>query len=210
MFRLLDILFPPRTDEKIIRATTDDDFLALMRPQLVPLTRPATITLLPFHHPHVRSSIHEAKYHGTNQARRRLALVLAEYLRDADVRFTKPHIVPVPLGKRRKRERGFNQVEEITRYALRDLGEQFILDPKLLERVKETSSQVSLERHRREENMRGAFAVSQRLAKQDRITSHDTYIIIDDVITTGATLQAAIDALKAAGAEHVIPIALAH
>jgi ComF family protein len=110
--------------------------------------------------------------------------------------------VPVPLGKERRRERGFNQVEEIARRVAKELG--ITIDTALLERVRETASQVSLPRRAREENMRGAFSAAHPA------NPSYTYIVLDDVITTGATLQAAIDALRAAGAQHIIPLALAH
>jgi predicted amidophosphoribosyltransferase len=209
MLHLLDLLFPPRSDERTLRETSDDAFLALMKPRLVPETRPGTVVLLPFSAPAVRAAIHEAKYHGSERAFALLALALADYLRDADdVGFRKPNIslVPVPLGATRRRERGFNQVEEVARRALAHLGagDVFTLEPYLLVRTRETSSQVMLARHEREENMRGAFAASRPLDPSR------TYLVIDDVITTGATLQAALDALRAAGATDLLPIALAH
>lgn len=206
--RFLDFLFPPRSDELILRGVSDDDFLAQIAPRLVVATRPETIALLSFGSASVRAAIHEAKYRGSERAFKLLRSALVEYLHDADGGFGTTVLVPVPLGKKRRRERGFNQVEEIARRALRGLGGHFILDGNLLERAKETQTQVSLERRRREENMRGAFRVAQGATHSLR-SSH-TYIVIDDVITTGATLQAAIDALRAAGAEHVIPLALAH
>lgn len=213
--RFFDFLFPPRSDEVVLRDVSNDDFLVQVAPRLVGETRPETIALLPFSAASVRAAIHEAKYHGSERAFALLSSALTEYLRDADDGFGKPILVPVPLGKERYRERGFNQVEEIARIALRSLGEEgtrtFTLDANLLERIKETQTQVSLERRKREENMRGAFTASPRLRSTSaaEISNH-TYIIIDDVVTTGATLQAAVDALKGAGAEHIIPLALAH
>ncbi len=215
--RLLDFLFPPRVDEIVLRNVSDDEFLAKVRPRLVPETRPGTVTLLSFGDESVRSAIHEAKYHGSERAFRLLGFVLADYLRDCDdVGLPMSHIVPVPLGKERLKERGFNQVEKIARCALRSLvavpshsserrrNDHFILNVDLLERVKETQSQVSLERRRREKNMRGAFYATRRADP-----AH-TYVVVDDVLTTGATLQACIDALKDVGAKHIIPLALAH
>ena len=110
--------------------------------------------------------------------------------------------MPVPLGVVRRKERGFNQAEEISKRAAKLLGG--VVDTTLLVRTRETISQISLAREKREENMRGAFRTSRH------VDPAYTYIIIDDVITTGATLQSAIDALADAGAEHIIPLALAH
>jgi ComF family protein len=203
----LDFIFPPRVDEAALRNIPTDDFLVLVAPRLVPETRPGTVALLPFHDERVRSAIHEAKYHGNEQSFKLLALALVEYLRDADD-IKNPIIVPIPLGKERKKERGFNQAEEIANRAAKLLGCATVEN--LLIRTRETISQVSLPRHKREKNMRGAFLVTPELEERRRINSSHTYIILDDVLTTGATLQAAIDALQKAGAGHIIPLALAH
>lgn len=199
---LFDILFPPRADEVILRNISPEDFLVQVTPRLVPETRPETIILLPFSSVSVRAAIHEAKYHGNTIAFKLLALALADYLRDADESFSKPIIVPVPLGKERFKERGFNQIEEVAKLAVQEL--KIKIETDLIIRTRETASQVSLQRNKREENMRGAFKATRHA------NNSYTYIVIDDVVTTGATLQAAIDALKDAGAEHIISLALAH
>lgn len=202
MVHLFDILFPPRADEVILRNISTDNFLVQVTPRIVPETRPETIILLPFNSESVRAAIHEAKYHGNEKAFKLLSLALADYLHDADESFRKSIIVPVPLGKERLKERGFNQIEEVAKLAVRGL--KIKIENDLIIRTRETVSQVSLQRNKREENMRGAFKATRR-ANQAY-----TYIVMDDVVTTGATLQAAIDALKDAGAEHIIPLALAH
>ena len=111
-------------------------------------------------------------------------------------------LVPVPLGSARRKERGFNQAEEVVRRAGEACGIQ--IDTESLVRTRETASQVSLPKAEREKNMRGAFSAAHPLDPLH------TYILVDDVATTGATLQAAIDALTASGAKHIVPIALAH
>ncbi len=206
MHRLLDLLFPPRDDERLIRDLEPDGLFSALSPQLVPATRPGTAVLLPFHDPVVRAAIHEAKYHGSARASNLLAVALAEYLRDADESSRHVVIVPVPLGNVRRRERGFNQTEEVILQTLPFLEEtgRFTIDVELLMRVRETASQVSLPRHAREENMRGAFGATHAADP-----AH-LYIVLDDVVTTGATLQAAIDALTEAGAKNILPLALAH
>ena len=206
-----DMLFPPRTDEIALRDISLDEFLSLLAPRLVSTTNPGTTALFPFSNLHVRSSIHEAKYHGSSYAFTLLAQALAEYLRDGDGTWhwdSHVCIVPIPLGEARRKERGFNQVEEVVARTIAMLDEEmpntFTLTADLLIRIHETVSQVSLPREKRWENMRGAFGTTH--------TADPTciYIIIDDVLTTGSTLQAAIDALQKAGATHICPIALAH
>ena len=203
--RFLDFLFPPRADEQAIRDVSVDDLLTLLAPQLVPYTRPSTVALLPFFDQRVRAALHEAKYHGSEHAFSLLSAVLLDYLRDVDdVGFHTPKLclVPVPLGNERRKKRGWNQVEEITKRIVAEL--ESTIDTTLLVRTRETLSQVSLPRDRREENMRGAFKATR---PADPLY---TYVLIDDVLTTGATLQAAIHALQSAGATHIIPLALAH
>lgn len=202
MWGILDMLFPPGDDDIALRRVSDDEFLSFVRPQLVPVTRPATIAFLSFGEPSVRAAVHEMKYHGSERAFTLLSIVLSEYLRDGDTGLTKPVLIPVPLGGKRRKERGFNQIEEVCRRIAKECNVE--MDTSLLTRTRETVSQVSLPRRKREENMHGAFRAT-RPVDADR-----TYMIIDDVTTTGATLQACIDALTDAGAEHVIPLALAH
>lgn len=202
MLRIFDMLFPPREDEAVLRDVSVDDFLSLVAPKLVSATRPGTVMLLPFSDPKVRSAIHEAKYHGSKYAFKLLSLALAAYLQDTDERNHTIVLVPIPLGKERLKERGFNQTEEVAKRVATELG--FRMDTMLLTRIRETASQVSLPRAKREENMRGAFGATHGA------NPAYTYIVIDDVLTTGATLQAAIEALKTAGASHIIPLALAH
>jgi ComF family protein len=202
--RLLDFIFPIRTDEEIVRALTLEQFLSRLEPQLEERTNPATVALFPFTDRRVRAVIHEAKYHGNTKAFDFLAAALAEYLRDDD-RFdglTDCVLVPLPLGAKRRQERGFNQAEEIARRVAQELGLPLVTD--LLIRTRETVSQVSLPREARAKNMRGAFSAAHPANPKL------TYILIDDVTTTGATLSAAISALKAAGSTQILPIALAH
>ena len=214
MWSLLDFLFPPRVDERALRDVSLEEFSALTAPRLSPETQPGTVVLLPFSHALVRAAIHEAKYHGNERAFKFLSSPLADYLRDADdlpkTRFDLEDsdlrsnlvLVPIPLGERRLRERGFNQVEEVAKRAVRELG--IPVENDLLVRTRETTSQVSLPRYEREENMRDAFRATRRADPSC------SYLIVDDVLTTGATLQAAVDALKEVGAGHIIPLALAH
>ena len=125
-----------------------------------------------------------------------LALAMEQYpeLKEAEV------IVPVPLHRRRKRARGFNQAELLARELSRWMG--LPMKRLGLQRVKDTASQTGLTVRQRAENVRGAFSVTKKLDKR-RI------LLIDDVSTTGATLNACAAVLKKAGAESVYGLTVA-
>jgi ComF family protein len=110
-------------------------------------------------------------------------------------------VVPIPLGRERLRERGYNQVSLIARPLAYRLGLAF--STAALARSRETRSQVGLSRERRRENVRGAFYAERS------VVSGRTVLIIDDVATTGSTLSAAAAALRLAGANHVVALTVA-
>lgn len=103
-------------------------------------------------------------------------------------------IVPVPLTRQRRRQRGFNQAELLAAAVGRALGMRQY--SKCLVRVRNAPPQRSLSRAARLRNLRGAFAVRRPLPSK-------RLALLDDVATTGATARAATEALLAAGAEEV-------
>jgi ComF family protein len=109
-------------------------------------------------------------------------------------------VVPVPLHKRKRAQRGFNQAETIARGALKQLArpKRFDLCTGVLVRRRETGSQIGLTRHQRRENLRGAFAVSD----PTRILNSDI-LLVDDVYTTGTTASECARLLLRAGAARV-------
>lgn len=119
-------------------------------------------------------------------------------LEDADV------VVPVPLHRWRLLRRRYNQAAEIARPLSRDHGLAYL--PDVLERVRNTAIQGGKSASGRRRNVGGAFAV--REAARDRLAGRRV-LLVDDVLTTGATAQACARALKAAGAAavHVAVIA---
>lgn len=112
----------------------------------------------------------------------------AELLRDADA------VVPVPLHPRRQYERGFNQAEDLAAH----LGPPVM---RLLVRVRHTHSQIELPRHERQENVKDAFAF--RPDPRSLIPAPCIAVLVDDVSTTGATLEACARVLKSAGVKEV-------
>ena len=121
--------------------------------------------------------------------------VLSGLLREVDV------LVPVPLHGARQRERGYNQSEYIARGLAEVLGKPLCGD--LLRRQTNTRQQAKLDARERKENLVGAFAVV------GEVPPHHCIGLVDDVVTTGATLNACTQALQQAGTRRVWALALA-
>ena len=109
-------------------------------------------------------------------------------------------IVPVPLHPSRLRERGFNQAIELARPLARALGAP--VDTRSCYRARATTTQASLSRTARRENLKGAFTVRRELRAQH-------VVIVDDVMTTGTTAGELAQALKASGAADVSVLVVA-
>lgn len=107
---------------------------------------------------------------------------------------TQAIVVPVPLAFERVRQRGFNQSIHIARAFARASGRRLVIDQ--LMRIRHTPPQLSLALKERRRNVRGAFAVEGKLDGQN-------VFVVDDVMTTGSTLDEVARALKQAGAAHV-------
>ena len=115
-------------------------------------------------------------------------------------------ILPMPLSAERLQSRGFNQAWTLTRALARQAATPARLDAKLLLRVKHTQPQTSLHREARLANVRDAFQIDPLRAD---VLAGRRVVLVDDVMTSGASLFTAAEALRAAGAAHITAIALA-
>jgi ComF family protein len=111
-------------------------------------------------------------------------------------------IVPVPLHPSRLHQRGYNQATLLARSAASGTAVR-VAPWQALRRCRRTTSQADLDRWRRLDNVRGAFVAVPRLVRGRRL------LLVDDVMTTGATASACTDALLAAGADVVRVLTLA-
>lgn len=158
----------------------------------------------------LRAAVLELKFKRRERLARKLGAMLAEVWRrePAFQGLVAPVLVPVPLHKARERGRGFNQsflLAESLRKALRNQkAAPPRLDANLLRRVRPTVPQTGLSVSARRDNVRGVFAVSSQTPLRER-----DFVLIDDVMTTGATLSACAAALKKAGAERVLALTVA-
>ena len=135
----------------------------------------------------MKDIVHALKYDRRRSISPRLGAMMRErgsaLLRDADC------VAPVPLHPLREYRRGFNQAHDLAMH----LGPPVA---SLLKRVRHTQSQIDLPRHQRLKNVADAFAV-------DKPFSLSIVVLVDDVSTTGATLESCAQVLKAAGVREV-------
>jgi ComF family protein len=146
----------------------------------------------------LREVVHQFKYRRARRLAQPLGRLMAAHLAARPLAIDA--VLPVPLHPARRAERGFNQAEELAREVAHVL--ELPLLKRGLERTRATEQQAHLDARQRANNVRGAFhwrgaPPPQRL------------LIVDDVLTTGATIGACAEALREAGAESVYGLALA-
>ncbi len=147
----------------------------------------------------IRQALHKLKYQRNSSLGHVLARHLFPFLEGLN--FPVDVIVPVPLGRERLRERGYNQVAMVA-FPLAMLG-GWDYKPACLYRSRETASQVGLSIAQRRQNVQDAFHADPRL-----IDGRDV-LLIDDVATTGATISSCSGALLQAGARAVHALTIA-
>ncbi len=161
----------------------------------------------------IKKAIWLLKYKG----KRKLANIFAEIMYGrileelADLKqlenFNESILIPIPLAPRRQRERGFNQATLICNELVKlDKNVNFNLEKNILIKPKDTEHQARIEdRSKRLKNIIGSFVV-----KNKELVAGKNIILIDDVTTTGATLNEAKKTLKQAGARKIIAFTIAH
>lgn len=161
----------------------------------------------------VREMVHFLKYKGNQTVAKLFAEILyAEIIEKISEislfeNFTNPILIPIPLSKKKLKKRGFNQIELVLEELKKlDMENIFETDFKSLIKTKDTLSQTAVKnRRRRMENIRNCFGVNNVEKIKER-----NIILIDDVLTTGATIREAKNALIKAGAREVFCITIAH
>lgn len=144
-----------------------------------------------------REAVHTLKFNGRHAIAGLLGTLMAEAARDVETDF----VVHVPLHRSRLRERGYDQSALLARSIARAGARRH--HARALRRIRPTAQQASLDADARRSNVAGAF-------QSTRAWNGETIILVDDVSTTGATLDAAASALRKAGAGGVIGLVFAH
>ncbi len=173
-----------------------------------------------YRHPPIKKALWLLKYKG----KKRLAGIFAEILYDKIMEelsdlsvmenFCEPILIPIPLSLKRHQERGYNQAELICQELITINNLRHSVDEKLnlslknniLIKLKETEHQAHIKNRRdRLKNIINSFTV-----KNAELIKNRNIILIDDIITTGATLNEARKTLKQVGARKVIAFTIAH
>lgn len=174
---VFDAILPPSAEQKILRQIKTEDLIKKIRPHKYS----DCYALTHYEDPWIHALIIENKFHNNKRASYLLSNLLDHWLDGHSPPFL---IIPIPLGTKRHRRRGHNQVESVVKCSRHHKA----LNTKLLYRQKETAPQSSLNRKQRQTNITHAFSTKTPLPKLD---PKATVIILDDVLTTGTTLNTA-------------------
>ena len=207
---ILDFIFPKTPLVRELERMEADEFASLVERASHPPGK-GMIACFDYRDKLVRTAIWELKYRGSKKMARLLAAALYDellaFLEEYAplMGFTEPLLVPIPLSKAREAERGFNQCELLAAVLTElDGGRNFTFS-RALAKHRDTPSQTKQDtRKKRLENLRDCFAADSSAVGNRNI------ILIDDVATTGATLEEAQKTLLRAGARKVIAFTLAH
>ncbi|HHY90971.1 MAG TPA: ComF family protein [Clostridiales bacterium] len=149
----------------------------------------------------IKEIIHRFKYGGQRHLMHPLGAIMvhklkAEGLTDVD------RVIPVPLHKRRERQRGFNQAELLARVIAREMG--WKLDKKVLVRLQDTRSQSDLTKQERQRNVRDAFGLFPGVSLKG-----EKVLLVDDIYTTGSTMDSCSRTLRQAEPAEIYILSLA-
>jgi len=179
---IIDTILPPHPSILKLRGETHEKFVRFYSPRKF-----SNCTYLSsYNQKIIKAAITANKFHNHNKASLLLATLVTKWINaQADKTFI---FVPIPLSKNHKQTRGYNQVTKI----LENIKSDKVTIQNLLIKTRETKPQTELDRALRLKNLEGVF--SYKDTKMDLSEQH--IILIDDVITTGATMKEAYKTLK--------------
>lgn len=210
----VQLLFPSSYEESRILSLTPADFseAVVRRHDDAVSENPKIRSPFLYRDPLIKSAVQLAKYRGKKGVCRMLGQALWDvYGEDLSAHALLENIrwvvIPVPISREKKRTRGYNQSEEIAHGFLERADKNaFVLDTRLIRKVSSRESQTKTKtRRERRKNAKGSFIV----VSPDAVRTKDI-LLIDDVVTTGATLADAARVLHQAGARRILCITVAH
>ena len=180
--RMLQYVLPPHPSTVLLAPISPETFCTHYQERSVR----GSICLSSYQDPCIKAAITANKFYNDQHAALLLAALLTKYLKTLPSAPTV--LIPIPLSARREKERGYNQVIRVVSYLPQEAN--YHHSP-LLKRTTHTKPQTTLHRTERLKNMEHVFS----LDTTQPLPEHTRYIIIDDVLTTGATMQSAKAAL---------------
>ena len=195
---VLDFIFPPNAQELRIRELPVD-WLIKNAPRASQTEFPFIQSLFSYKDPLIKELIWQIKYKKNKQAVKCAAYALANTIDQPAL------LIPIPISKKRRKERGYNQCELlINEMIVQDTAGKFTKNFDLLIRSRHIDKQTFKNRHERLENTKNIFEIVGEIGKNQKI------VIIDDVSTTGSTLKEAREELLKAGYSDVRCLTIAH
>lgn len=199
---ILSCLYPPAIYEQAISKYSYEEFRKIC---------PASTfsdknyqAVIPYKHPLGKALIYSVKFSNNTHATVICARLLAERIHELTEDSGEYIIIPLPSSKQRLREKGFNQCFKISKHLNSLLRENVRIQTNILYKRRHTSRQALSAKQDRLTNLKDCFVVYD-----PKIVFGKQIIVFDDVITTGATMEAALDCLRKAGAK-TLGIAVAH
>lgn len=150
----------------------------------------------------VQNLLHQLKYKGNNEVGIKVGFLMGKELKNNDLYQCVDYIIPVPLHPKKFKSRGYNQSEEIAKGLSKGMSVQ--LDIITLTRGVFTETQTKKSRFNRWQNVEDVFVVN---TNENMVGKH--VLLVDDVITTGATIEACAQKLIAAGVNKISVVAIA-
>lgn len=212
LYYLINIIFPQSPNIQSLENLETSELENILHKNNINLPN-HFMAIFSYKDPNVRAIILEIKYRGNKNLANKCGEIiynnlLAE-LSDKKIfeNFSNPILIPVPISTKRRIERGFNQVEFLADGLIKlDKTKNLEYLPKILIKHKHTDSQTKTKNKKmRMENLKDCFSV----VEPEKINGRNI-VILDDVITTGSTLEEIRKQLKNAGANKIICLALAH
>lgn len=211
-----DILFPEKGSViKLEKMSAREVEERISKADLVKNHEKDFFALFRYHDPLAKQMVWEIKYRGNSKIADLAGYLIGKKLIEKLFQDTQMWnrseviIIPIPISKKRLKQRGYSQTELLAKAVVKNLPENFSYQPDILIKTKDTPSQTSLgNRSQRLSNLSGAFSLKDSAAEET--IRGKNIVLIDDVITTGATLEEVCGVLLDAGAKSVTAFAIAH
>lgn len=212
----MNLVFPERRQEKTVKTLSIEEILALPKRDIVFLDNQNTYSLFSYRDPKIKALIWELKYHRNPIVISKLGLIFSDLLQEELLEkslfknINEWTLLSIPISRNKLRERGFCQTDLLCREIMKNLRSsnnqmRVIYEPDGLKKIKDTKSQSwTKNKEERMENLKDAFSASPKIVGGKNI------ILIDDVLTTGSTVEEVRKTLLKAGANEVFTWTIAH